>query len=142
MLIFWLLLGVLAAIVFVAIARRQASQENLILALGLLVAALVYVGFAWLGRVDSQWQLIELLGVGLYGLCALLGVMYSPWWLMVGWLVHPLWDVGLHLLKAGATFTPEWYVLMCIGFDVLVAANIAVRQLGGVCLTDASRAAK
>lgn len=134
MLIIWLLLGVLGAIVLSAIARR--GPENQILALGLIVAALFYVMFAFVGDTSTEWQWIEFLGVGIYGLCALLGVMVSPWWLMLGWLLHPVWDVCLHFFNSGSAFTPEWYVLMCIGFDVLVATNIAVRQLGGMCMRD------
>ncbi|WP_404800445.1 transposase domain-containing protein, partial [Atlanticothrix silvestris] len=52
------------------------------------------------------WIVIEVAGVGIYGLLALLGLRYSNWWLMLGWMAHPLWDIGLHLVNQGSVFTP------------------------------------
>ena len=51
----------------------------------------------------------------------------SPSWLAFGWALHPAWDAGLHLHGYGASFAPEWYVLACISFDLLVAGYIAAR---------------
>ena len=33
-------------------------------------------------------------------------------------------DAGLHLRGAGAGHAPEWYVLACLSFDLLVAAYV------------------
>ena len=44
--IIWLLLGVLGAIGFIAIIKVDSEKESQILAIGLVVAALIYVGFA------------------------------------------------------------------------------------------------
>lgn len=49
---------------------------------------------------------------------------------MLGWLAHPLWDVGLHLIAQGRDFTPSVYAIACLSFDLLVAAYIATTQLG------------
>jgi hypothetical protein len=48
------------------------------------------------------------------------------WFLILGWAAHAAWDVLLHqVLSVG--FVPEWYPVVCLGFDVLLAAHIAVR---------------
>ena len=52
----------------------------------------------------------------------------SPLWLALGWLAHPIWDVVLHLMGAGTSFTPAWYALACLGFDPLVAVYVWVER--------------
>ncbi len=44
--------------------------------------------------------------------------------LAAGWALHPIWDAGLHLQGSGATHAPEWYVVACISFDLLIASFI------------------
>ena len=128
--IFWILFGLVSAISFIALARIRPSQELLFLTVGLVVAALIYVGFAIGGGQSKLWIAIEVAGVGVYGLLALLGLLYSNWWLMLGWMAHPLWDIGLHILNKGAAFTPVWYAIACVSFDLVVAMYIAIVQLG------------
>lgn len=41
---------------------------------------------------------------------------------------HPLWDAALQLFGGAATFTPEWYVIACISFDVLVGVFIQIHR--------------
>nr|WP_318780372.1 DUF6010 family protein [Atlanticothrix silvestris] len=76
------------------------------------------------------WIVIEVAGVGIYGLLALLGLRYSNWWLMLGWMAHPLWDIGLHLVNQGSVFTPAWYAIACVSFDLLIAMYITGVQIG------------
>ena len=68
-------------------------------------------------------MLIELAGVAIYVVFALLGLKRSGWLLAVGWALHPLWDAGLH--DYAAEFVPHWYINGCLGFDLLVAAYVA-----------------
>ena len=56
----------------------------------------------------------------------LVGLFGSIWWIVAGWALHPLWDVGLHFLGPGRSFAPETYTIACLGFDLLVAAYIAI----------------
>jgi outer membrane protein assembly factor BamB len=122
----WLLLGLILGGAFLAFARAQRGAERRVLALGLLVAAAIYVGFALIGA-GPVWLLVEALGVAAYGVLAWLGLRRSPFWLAVGWALHPAWDVCLHLVGAGAAFAPEWYAIACISFDLLVAAYITAQ---------------
>ncbi|MBD2693988.1 DUF6010 family protein [Anabaena catenula] len=125
----WILFGLVGAISFITLTRIQPKQESQILAIGLVVAALIYIGFAIGGGANQLWIVIEVAGVGVYGLLAVLGLRYSNWWLMLGWMAHPLWDIGLHLVNQGAVFTPAWYVVVCVSFDLLVASYITGVQL-------------
>lgn len=120
----WLLLGLGLGAAFLAFARTRGRGEERVLALGLLVAALFYVAFALAGA-ERVWVLVEVAGVVVYGALAWLGLRHSLLWLAAGWGLHVLWDVGLHLAGGGAGFAPEWYVLICITFDLLVAGYIA-----------------
>jgi hypothetical protein len=60
---------------------------------------------------------------------ALLGLRSSLWWIVVGWTLHPLWDVGLHYLGPGRLFAPETYTIACLSFDLLVVAFIAATHV-------------
>lgn len=98
-----------------------------ILALALVVAALIYVGFAvfgvWTKSANFSWLLLEILGVGIYFLFAFSGVKKSMWFLAIGWTAHVLWDTALHFGE-NAAFVPDFYPPVCIGFDLAVAAYI------------------
>jgi hypothetical protein len=126
---FWILMGIGGAIAFLVFARNK-PQEAQVLAVGLVVAVLIYVGFALTGRINQAWIAIEVTGVVAYNLVAGFGLRYSKRWLMLGWLAHPLWDVGIHLIGQGRDFRSSVYVLDCVSFDLLVAAYIATAQLG------------
>ena len=127
MLLFWIVLGMVLGAFFMVLTRARSQDGDLILALGLVVAALIYVGFALLGRASLVWAFIEGMGVAGYGLLAWCGVRFSRWWLVAGWGLHPVWDVWLHLVEQGAHFTPVWYVWACLGFDLVVAMYLGLR---------------
>lgn len=120
----WLLLGALGALGLLATVRVKPERELQILATGLVVAALIYIGFALIGNASLSWITTEVSGVGIYGLLAVLGLHYSKWWLMLGWLAHPVWDFWLHFIGSGAMFTPIWYPSACVSFNLFVAAYI------------------
>ncbi|TKB43139.1 DUF6010 family protein [Thalassotalea mangrovi] len=48
-------------------------------------------------------------------------------WLALGWLLHPVWDIGLHLQGPGWHIVPPWYAVACVSFDILVAIYIVWR---------------
>ena len=87
---------------------------------GLLVAALIYVGFALYGA-DSSWLAVELAGCILYGGAIVMALRGSALWLVFGWAAHPIWDVVLHLQGPGNHKVPPWYAIACISFDILIA---------------------
>ncbi|MEM6451886.1 MAG: DUF6010 family protein [Cyanobacteria bacterium P01_D01_bin.105] len=123
-----LVLGWSLALLFIHIARLNPTLEKSILAAGLIVAATVYVVLASFTGSEA-WIALESAGLVVYGLAAILGALGSPWWLVGGWLAHPVWDIYFHWLGAGALFVPGAYVIVCLSFDLIVAAYIASCQL-------------
>jgi len=115
-----ILLGAVLGGLFVLLARtRGPTTQVRLLALGLVVAALIYVGLAVTGA-GRHWLALEATGLAAFGLLAWLGVRVADWWLALGWVAHVAWDVGLHLERPQAV-VPEWYPLLCVGFDLVVA---------------------
>ena len=96
-----ILVGAMLGALFAIFARAAKAAEVRVLALGLVVAALIYVGLALAGR-GREWLGIEMAGVALFGFLAWLGLRASRWWLATGWAAHVAWDVGLHLDRAQA----------------------------------------
>ena len=125
-LIIEIVIGVVLAIGFILLVRlsRSYTREKRSYAIGLVVAALIYVGFA-LFSDSLRWILIELAGVAMCAIFVWLGLRKSGWFLAVGWALHPLWDAGLHY---STQVVPHWYIGACIGFDLLVAGYIAFRE--------------
>jgi hypothetical protein len=116
-----IIFGAVLGGLFVLVAhRRQRQGEIRLLALGLVVAALIYIVLALAAGAGRGWVALETTGVALFGVLAWLGLRTSLWWLALGWAAHVGWDVGLHLDQA-QTFVPAWYPLLCVGFDLVVS---------------------
>ncbi len=124
----WLALGAVLAAAFVAAAQKTGPRnERRWLAAGLTIAPLIYAGFAVAGNAGPGWLAIEGAGVAIFGGMAAYGLRRSARWLAAGWALHTVWDAGLHLAGGGTAFAPTWYVIACIGFDLLVAGAIVLR---------------
>jgi hypothetical protein len=118
--------AVLAVIAFLLSRFTMEIYGRALLAIFLFAAAGAYFGFAVLAGAGPIWTLVELVGVIVFGVMALLGLRDSAWWLAVGWALHPLWDVVLHYWGPGRTFASQPYAIACISFDWVVAAYIAI----------------
>src|SRR3712207_1542073 len=123
--------GVAYAAIFIVVAvvlSRFAGDLvwRAFLVLFLFIAAGVYIVFAVRAGESTLWVVGELVGVAVFGGAALLGLRGSLWWIVAGWSLHPIWDVGLHYLGPGRSFAPETYTIACLSFDLLVAAYVAV----------------
>ena len=124
--LFQLILGVVLALLFISFARtRGPRREPFLYSIGLIVAALFYVAFSFTGA-GTQWLMIELIGLVVFTLIAVLGLRVSPWFLVLGWASHVWWDIFLHLVRE-QVFVPDWYPVACISFDLIVAAYIAAK---------------
>ncbi len=123
--------GLLAAAVIYAFGKAKSEERTKKFFAGsLIIAALIYVGFAVFGlsfeTATSDWLLIEIVGVFIYTFFAYSGVKISAWFLAVGWVAHVLWDVVLHFGEATA-FVPQFYPGVCIGFDIAFGFYIVYR---------------
>jgi uncharacterized protein DUF6010 len=123
-----IVIGLFLGIGFLLLVRRSRSytKEKRAIAIGLIVVALIYLGFG-LFSGSLRWLLIELAGVPIYAVFAWLGLKRSGWFLAAGWALHPLWDAGLH--DYSTQFVPHWYIAGCIGFDLLVAGYAGFREV-------------
>ena len=125
--IVWFILGLLAGAVFLAYARmRGVRHEVWTCAAGLLIAALIYVVFALVWG-NAAWVLIEIAGFIACGLLVWGAFRHSFAWIGIGWLLHPLWDIPLHLRGPGHHVVPEWYAVACVSFDLLVGIYALTR---------------
>ena len=120
-----ILLGALLAVPLVLWARRRRGEDR-VYAQGLVVAALVYLIFALAAGAGVGAVVTEVIGIALFGAVAWLGTGRAALWLAAGWAAHVGWDLLLHPL-AEVGYAPAWYVRACIGFDLVVAAWIALR---------------
>lgn len=120
------LIGFLGALCVLPLAFYAASKRrwHIPFANGLLIATLIYVGFAAFYSASAMWIGIELAGVAIYGVFVYLGYKKGATWVATGWALHVLWDVLLHEYGAGANFVPYWYPPLCIGFDLAAALAI------------------
>ena len=116
-----------ALLVIYARSGRQAREAQ-VLAFGLVVAGLFYVGFALAGGAPVRSLLLESLGVVPFGLLAWLGLRRSQLWLALGWAAHVAWDLGLNWGAGAPAFVPDWYPVVCTSFDLLVAGYIVARS--------------
>ncbi len=128
--------GVAYAAIFIVIAlliRRftNAAVWRVFVVVSLFVAAGLYVMFALRAGEGTFWIVVEVVGVAIFGGMGLVGLFGSIWWIVAGWALHPLWDVGLHFLGPGRSFAPETYTIACLSFDVLIAAYIAIAYAVG-----------
>jgi hypothetical protein len=127
-----LLIGVAAGVPFLLLARRAgAAREMWLYAIGLALAALVYVAFALAGGAAPAWVALELGSLLFFSLLALLGLRVSAWFLALGWAAHAAWDLLTHGTQGASLFVPAWYPAVCAGFDLLLAGYLILRAARG-----------
>ena len=121
---------VLGALLVLSARRGGPARETPVFALGLIVAALIYIGFALANGAPVRSLLLESLGVLPFGLLAWLGSRRSQLWLALGWAAHVAWDLGLNAGARAPAFVPSWYPVVCTSFDLLVAGYVVARVRG------------
>ena len=112
-------------------AYMTGRHAGSVLAGVLIFAAFGYIVFVHDAGESAVWMGLEILGLAIYGSMAIRGVYGSPWWLVAGWTLHPVWDGVLHYYGPGGAFAPTWWTVPCISWDLLTAAYIAWRIVRG-----------
>jgi hypothetical protein len=127
-----LFLGAVLAAGFVAAARTLGRAETFIYLVVLLCAALAYVGLGLGVRAPAE-LVVECLGVALFVVLGVAGVLRSLWYLCLGWALHGVWDLIVPGV-ADVSYMPAWYMPACAGFDLVMAV-----YLGSVAVKNPSR---
>ena len=118
-----IILGILLAAISVFLtAKIFPNKDHAYWRIGLIIAALIYVGFAIFGQAWEHLPM-EIGGLLIYSLFAFLSKKYALYWLSLGWIFHIGWDLFLPV-HSHATFIPGWYPGICLGFDIVIAAYI------------------
>lgn len=116
----FIFIGAIAAYIFKSIFRKGRAMT-------LVLAAAIYVGFA-VTQQNIGVTLLSLAGFLAFTGLALMGGRVSFWWLALGWSLHGVWDVVLHVASP-QRFAPTWYAFACFGFDLTLAAFILYEGL-------------
>lgn len=111
----------------IAWIRRTPERAIATFAIGLVLAAVIYIGFA-LFWGDLPWLGIEVAGLLFYSFLAYLGFKKDTVWLVIGWFLHVGWDLALHMLGPGEHIVPAWYAITCLSFDVVIALYIFIQM--------------
>lgn len=123
----YLIIGfILGSLLLLYSIRFRPNSEKRTLAISLVAAAVIYIALALIWG-NIKWVFIETAGLAVYGIFVWASIRHSGYWLALGWLLHPIWDIILHLLGPGRIVAPEWYVIACVPFDFLIAGYILFR---------------
>lgn len=119
--------GVVLALIAFLLSRFVSDVAGrTVLATVLFAAAGAYFGFAFNPATPPIWLLIELLQTVGFAMFGLYGWRGSPYWLALGYALHPVWDVGVHYLGPGNSVAPQAYAIFCLSFDWVAAAYIVI----------------
>jgi hypothetical protein len=141
--VLYLVIGLLGAIGSIVVVRQifKARWEQIFWASFLVVIAAFYLSFAAYFGVSTQAWRTELVGVGAFLVCAVIGLFFRSA-IAVGYLMHGLWDIfhclsGPSLAGLSMTETPLGYGIFCSTYDVVVAcylmmSDTAWHKPGGV----------
>ena len=122
---FGALAGAIAAALFILAARRVSRRGELhAYAVGLVVTAVAYLFFGLIYGAPARHLVVEMAGAVIYIAVAVAGRKRWPALLALGWSTHVAWDLFLHHAE-GPAFAPEWYPLLCVGFDLFLGGYIA-----------------
>ncbi len=90
----------------------------------LAYTACVYLGAA-LSDSRVRWISIEFLLSTVFYVFAVLGLIYSPVWVAIGFILHGVWDM-LHHPRLIKTKVVRWFPPLCAVFDWIVGIYILV----------------
>jgi hypothetical protein len=119
-----LIIGGLAGFIFASAAYSFRWVTKAVLGYALIIASLVYLPVGIFDGRPPGWIAFETLSIAIYIIMAFLGMRGSRWWLVLGWVTHPFWNIALHHLGLGAGVAPHWVTVFSSAFDVMVVTMI------------------
>ncbi|MCM2257625.1 MAG: hypothetical protein NDJ94_18475 [Vicinamibacteria bacterium] len=115
------IVGVVSALVYGGALEFAPRRWRLTLAsVGLVVAALMYVGFA---LAEGYGQVLHIVGGAPFVVAAVLA-RRRPFLLGGAWIAHAIWD-GVAMSHGG--LFPAWYPFWCGSLDVVFGLYLMVR---------------
>lgn len=118
---------VLAIATYAVLILLPLERGREAIAILLAFIAAVYVGFALASRGAVSFP-VQALGASFFVICSFLGLWIDWWFLVVGLLLHGVWDF-MHHGKLGHGVLPYWYVPFCAAYDWTMAVLVAVLLL-------------
>lgn len=109
------------------LGKKALAFEPIIMMAFLASMPLVYIASYLVidGNLGNMWLWIEILGFPLYLLFAILGLKYSPWFLVIGIALHGFaWDIWHY---SNSTYIPNWYAIGCLLADIGISLYVAAR---------------
>ena len=121
------IVGAVAGIIFIGLLRLfDSNRAQQLYAIGLFVAALIYVGFAGLNHGIAHMG-FEGAGLLIFGVLSAMGARRLPLLLGLGWLAHGGWDFW-HAAHH-SHYVPSWWPAFCVGYDWVVGVYILTFHL-------------
>jgi hypothetical protein len=117
---------VLSGIAFLLSRFTRDILGRSVLVIFLFIAGGAYVGFVVGAGASGLWFLAEVVHVVVIDTMGLLGLRGSPYWIALGWALHPLWEVPLHYIGPGNSFAPASWAISCVTFDWVLAIYIVI----------------
>lgn len=115
--------GIGLGLSFVIAAHYFSGENQLqIFALFLALTSCVYGG-AILTPAGSKYSLLELPFVVVVFVSSILGLLLSPIYLALGYLIHGAWDLSHHF-KCVKTPIVHWFPPLCAAFDFIMSMFI------------------
>lgn len=124
-------LGVLFAAGLIVLSRWSKTRPALLAAYALIAISFLYVGFAIRAENYETWVGFEMTAVAFFGTLAGLSMVGSPWFVVLGLLLHPVWTLYEHYYGAGRDFAPAPFVMATVGFGVVTALYVAFMTIRG-----------
>lgn len=123
--------GLVFALGLLAFCRWSGAAVQRIAAYALIALCFLYVGFAFRAEESGPWVGVEMTGVAVFGTLAGMSIIGSPWWVVVGFALHPLYAIYFHYIGAASQFAPAPFVVANAAFDVAMALFVAYAALRG-----------
>ncbi|NBC24470.1 MAG: hypothetical protein GVX78_02520 [Bacteroidetes bacterium] len=120
-----ILIGLGLAFITIIIHLMLSERRGLELSSFLLVLiASIYYGFAFLSR-HKKAMVIEIVVASVFVIMGISGLWFTPWILILGLVLHGLWDIAHHNNSIKLAEIPKWYVPFCATYDWVIAIYLS-----------------
>ncbi|WP_026461205.1 DUF6010 family protein [Adhaeribacter aquaticus] len=115
-------IGLITTIVIIGLLEvLRFLEKRLIGALTLVGIAFIYIGFSW---KDIPSLIFSIIGVAVFLLLAYFGYKNNFTLIIIGLLLHGLWDLTFPLFSS---IVPEGYDIFCLTIDFILAFYFYLR---------------